>query len=178
VDEGASLIIERSYGVSIRSERSDDLSRASGLTGVWIDLESRALSQGRKVILVVDDEVSKYEDVFYPLMDKYHVLKAPNPKSALIQLRAMTVAAVVVDLQMGSGNLWTEGETCDFKLTGIKMVETINKDYPSIKVGILTGTRHPLPDFDGLKLAFFARKPIMPEELCEMIAGAIDGDDK
>lgn len=175
IDEGAERIIHAHYGVLITAQRSDDLSRASGLKGMWIDLEHRALSHDRKVILIVDDEVAKYDDSFYPLMENFHVVRAPNPKAAIAALEAMPVALAVVDLQMGAGGLWSEIETADFKLTGIQLARTINERFPSVQVGILTGTRHKIPALDDLKLAFFLKKPIMPDELCKRVTEDIEG---
>jgi ActR/RegA family two-component response regulator len=126
-------------------------------------LEQRALSQGRKVVLIVDDEVTKYDDVFYPLMEKFHVVKAPNPRAAITCLDAMPITVAVLDLQMGSGGLWTASETADYKLTGLTLARTINERFPAVKVGILTGTRHPIPDLKDLNIAFFHKK-----RLCRM----------
>jgi hypothetical protein len=169
VDEAAAKIIADHYKVHIDVRRSPDLSRESGLKGWWADLEQQTLSQGRKVILIVDDEVSKYDDVFYPLMERYRVVKAPDARAALTYLTAMHISVAVLDLQMGSQGLWNEGETSDFKLTGLNLAREIREKFPEVRVGILTGTRHRIPELEDLKLDFFLRKPIMPLELCETI---------
>lgn len=174
VDEGASLIIERSFGVLLKVHRDSDQSRSSALGERWERLERRALSHGRNVVLVVDDEVNKYDDLFYPVMEKYHVVRAPNAKAAIAALEATNISLAILDLQMGSGGIWTESETKDFKLTGLELAKVINERFPSVKVGILTGTRHPLPDISHLKLSFFLKKPIMAEELMSNLTAQME----
>lgn len=172
-DDGAQQIIRDKFGVSIEIAISTARSRVNKLGTIWENLEERSLSSNRKVLLVVDDEKRKLEDLFLPLMDDYHVIFAFDAKDAFSKLQAGTVDLAVVDMQVGSGGLWSEAETQEFKLTGLKLCREIQTAHPQTRVGILTGTRYPVPNMDQLNLAFFLRKPIDPGELTNTIQNAL-----
>lgn len=172
-DDGAQQIIQDQFGVTIEIFTSAARSQVNKLGPVWEKLEERALSSNRKVILVIDDEKRKLEDLFLPLMDDYHVIFASDAKDAFTKLQAGVVHLAIIDMQVGSGGLWDDEETKDFKLTGLKLYCEIQNRYSQTRVGFLTGTCHPLPDFDRSKLAFFLRKPIDPSELTKEIQNAI-----
>ncbi|MFO1461380.1 MAG: hypothetical protein U1G08_18505 [Verrucomicrobiota bacterium] len=166
-DDGAGQIILERSGVQIELILSRDLCKANNLGPTWAAIEEKALSAGRKVILVIDDEFRKLEDLFYPLMDAYHVIAAHNAKDALSKLEATNVDLAIVDMQIGAGGLWKEHETQDFKATGLNICETLRKQFPGLKIGVLTGTKHPLPPIETLKVSFFLRKPVDPNTLLE-----------
>jgi ActR/RegA family two-component response regulator len=169
LDDGAQKIIEDRFSVSIEIATSKERSSVNSLGNVWQQLEEKALSANRKVVLVIDDEVRKLEDLFLPLMDDYHVIYAYDARDALSKLRAGAVHLAIVDMQIGSGGIWTAGETNDFKSTGVKLCSAISAKYPSTQVGILTGTRHPISALADLRLAFFLRKPVDPSELAAQV---------
>jgi len=149
------------------------MSKANNLGRVWSSIEDKALSAGRKVILVIDDEFRKLEDSFYPLMDSYHVVSSFNARDALSKLEATPVDLVIVDLQIGAGGLWKDHETQDFKSTGINICKKIRASFPSAKVGVLTGTHHALPDIASLRLDFFLRKPVDPDTLLSTVKNVL-----
>jgi ActR/RegA family two-component response regulator len=165
-DEGASRIIQESWLVNVTLESAPDLSTPIAFGEPWHAIENKALSAGRKVVMVIDDESRKMEDLLLPLMQKFHVVFASNAKDAIDKLGAQAVDLAIVDLQIGSGYMWTPAETMDFKMTGLKLVEEITKNYPGMKVGILTGSRHDLSQVaDNADLEFLLRKPISAELL-------------
>lgn len=168
-DNGAGEIIKDHFGVSIKLTTGFEMSGANNLGEWWGNIEDRALSAGRKVILVIDDEFRKLEDLFVPLQDDYHVLQARNAKEALVTLKAKEVDLAIVDMQIGSGGLWSEDETDEFKRTGIKLCREIRALHPATIVGILTGTKHSLPALEELDVSFFWRKPIDPNYLKEQV---------
>jgi len=162
-DEGVSREIARQWNVSIEIESSQDMSSCVGQE--LIPIEQKALSANRKLILVIDDESRKMEDLFLVLMGKYHIIYSSNAKDALEKLAAAPVDLAIVDLQIGSGFIWSASETHDFKLTGAVLCKTILEKYPKTKIGILTGSRHDLAEAESLDgLAFLLRKPINPED--------------
>jgi ActR/RegA family two-component response regulator len=168
-DDGAAQIVADHFQVQIELLIDHELSKANNLGPAWSAIEEKALSAGRKVILVIDDEFRKLEDLFYPLMDSYHVVSSPNAKDALSKLEATPVHLAIVDIQIGAGGLWKDHETQDFKGTGLNICAEIRKRFPDVKIGILTGTRHPLPPVDSLKVNFFLRKPIDPDRLLDAV---------
>lgn len=172
-DDRAEGIIQDKFQVQIELETDRGLSRINKLGQLWEQIEERALSAGRKVVLVIDDEFRKMEDLFYPVMDYYHVVPSPNAKDAFTKLAAMHVDLAIVDIQIGSGFIWKEQETQEFKLTGVKICEEIRAKYPATKVGVLTGTRHAMPDLTHLALDFEARKPIDPAELLKVVQNVL-----
>jgi len=94
----------------------------------------------------------------------FHIIFSPNAKDAINKLKAGNINLAIVDLQIGSGNLWTREETEDFKATGKKLCEEILNFSPETKIGILTGTRYDTESCRKLPLAFFMKKPVDPEE--------------
>ena len=168
-DDGAGRIIFDKFGVQIECLPSRERSKVSSLGGRWETIEDTALYSGRKVVLVVDDEFRKLDDLFLPVMDHYYVQAVYNAKDAFIRLQATRVDLVIVDLQIGSGGIWNEKQTNDFKTTGINICETIRKKFPNVKVGILTGTRHPVPPAQVANADFFLRKPVDPDKLLQEI---------
>lgn len=173
VDDGAAAIVLERYGVEIDVVPLRSQSKPQRLTAQWAEIESKALSAGRKVILVIDDEFRKLEDLFYPLMDHFHVMASPNAKDALEKLAATNTALAIVDMQIGSGGLWKDHETQSFKATGLRICQEIQDRYPSTKIGVLTGTKHPLNPSDIEGISFFARKPIDPDKLLETVRNVL-----
>lgn len=164
-DEGTSHVITRNWGLQISLNTSQDLSSSIALGAPWGEIEQKALSAGRKLILVIDDEVRKMEDLFLPLMDTYHVIFSPNAKDALEKLAAAKVDLAIVDLQIGSGFQWSAEETQDFKLTGVRLCKEIHDKFADTKVGILTGSRHDLTIAKQVEgLLFLHKKPIDPDQ--------------
>ena len=163
-DEGSARVIFEIWKLQIIVQTSSDLSSDIKLGEVWLRIHDKALSAGRKVILVIDDEVRKLEDLFLPLMQNYHVLFAPNARDALDKLSATKIDLAIIDLQIGSGFQWTPEETQDFKMTGIKLCDEILKNFPETKIGILTGSRYDISATERIeKLQFLLRKPVDPE---------------
>jgi ActR/RegA family two-component response regulator len=172
-DDDASKIIFDQYNVAIEVETDRQLSKAHNPGRIWEEIENKALSAGRKVILVIDDEFRKLEDLFYPLMDDFHVISASNAKDAFSKMQATEVELAIVDMQIGSGGLWKDTETQDFKATGISICERIKTDFPKTKVGILTGTKHVIEPNVIPTTCFFLRKPIDPDKLLEVIKNVL-----
>ena len=106
-------------------------------------------------------------------MDAYHVITAPNAKDALTKLNATNVDLAIVDMQIGAGGIWKEHETQDFKATGLNICELLRERFPSLKIGVLTGTKHQLPPVETLKVDFFLRKPIDPDKLLEVVTNVL-----
>jgi CheY-like chemotaxis protein len=161
LDEEVARIISENWAIKLRIVPSS-ASSPNDLGEEWEEIEKKAISQGMKVILVIDDEVRKMEDLFVPLMKDFRVIFANNAKDAFDKISATKIDLAIVDMQIGSGNLWTPEETDNYKATGKKMCEEILKLYPDTKVGILTGTRYELKGLDHLHLSFVIRKPIEP----------------
>jgi hypothetical protein len=162
-DEGAARAISDSWGLQVYVKPSYELSSSLKLGKEWNDIQEIALSAGRKVILVIDDEVRKLEDLFLPLMTNYHIIFAQNAKDALEKLAAARIDIAIVDLQIGSGFKWSAEETKDFKMTGLKLCKEIIEKFPTVKIGILTGSRHDLNEVADLKrLEFVIKKPVDP----------------
>jgi len=165
-DEAAARIVSETWGIQLEATRSQELSSAVPLGTEWGDLENKALSAGRKVILVVDDEVRKLVDLFLPIMMDYHVMFAPNTKDGLDKLAAAEIDLAIIDLQIGSGLQWSADDTSDFKMTGVKLCQEIHAKYPKTKFGILTGSRYNTNEAKGLPgLQFLLKKPVDPDEL-------------
>jgi CheY-like chemotaxis protein len=163
-DEGAARVVSECLGLQILLKTSQELSSPVKLGLKWNKIQEKALSAGRKVILVIDDEVRKLEDLFLPLMQTYHVIFSPNAKDALDKLAAIPVNFVVVDLQVGTGFQWSAEETDDFKMTGVRLCQEIKQNYPMTKIGILTGSRHDLSEVQHLDfIEFLLRKPVDPD---------------
>lgn len=168
-DDGAGDIIKTRFGVEINIRTVPKMCSKNSIGNWFSEIETRALSSGRRVVLVADDEFRKLEDLFLPLQDHFHIEQAHNAKDALIKLQARPIDLAIVDLQISSGNLWTAQETEDFKFTGIRLCREINTQYPNTKVGILTGSKHPLPNDLGLHLQFLLRKPVDPDLLYKKV---------
>ena len=141
----------------------NELSKANPLGSEWEKIEKKALSHGRKVILLIDDEVRKMKDLLVPLMNDFHIIFAPHARDALTKVAATKIDLAIVDMQIGSGGLWNAEETENFKATGKKLCEEIRKISPETKVGILTGTRYNLDSCENLPLKFLIRKPVDPK---------------
>ena len=171
-DDGAYQIISDKFGVEIEINISTEDSSVNNLSSLAC-IEEKALSANQKVILLIDDESRKLEDLFLPLMEDFHVIFSGNAKDALSKLDAGSVDLAIVDMQIGSGFLWTDKETQDFKFTGIKICRVIMEKYPKTKLAILTGTRHRTPDLTGIPLEFFLRKPVDPTELNSRIRNVL-----
>jgi len=164
-DENCARIINEVWRYDITVVPSQDLSSAGPLDIIWKNIENKAMSAGRKVIMVADDEVRKMEDLFIPLMDKYHIIFAPNAKDALDKLAASKIDLAIIDLQMGSGHMWNAIDTGDFKRTGWILCKTIKEKYPETRIGILSGSRHAIEDQAArVETSFNLKKPVDPEE--------------
>lgn len=164
-DDDAQSIILESYGVKISVIRSSGLSRVNSLGGFWARLEDDALTQGRKVILVVDDEVKKIEDSFFPLMDEFHVKCIPYPRAAIDLMKSVSVNIIVIDLQMNAQDFWSELETDNSRMTGFCLAAYVSENFSKTKICILSGTKHQISNEDKAKVDLFLRKPIDPFEL-------------
>lgn len=163
-DEGSSRAIIETWGLHISIKASQELSTNIQLGEVWQKIHDKALSSGRKVILVIDDEVRKLEDLFLPLMQNYHVIFSQNARDALDKLAATKIDFAIVDLQIGSGFLWSSEETEDFKMTGVKLCEEILEKFSETKIGVLTGSRHDIARAQNINgLQFLLRKPVDPD---------------
>ena len=163
-DEGSARSIYETWNLQVSIQTSQDLSSQLNLGDIWHKIHEKALSAGRKVILVIDDEVRKLEDLFLPLMQNYHVIFAQNAKDGLDKLAATKIDLAIVDLQIGSGFQWSAEETQNFKMTGVKLCGEINEKFTETKVGILTGSRHDIAIAENLdSLSFLLRKPIDPD---------------
>jgi hypothetical protein len=167
--EGARKIILERFSVEITAEIRDELCKVNKLDQTWQQIEKRALSSSHPVILVVDDEFRKYQDLFLPLIGKYHIMSATNANDALIKIQAARPRLVIVDMQVSSGGIWTDSETKDFKFTGYKLCQEIRTRFPDMLLGTFTGTRYPVPDMTDLKLSFDLRKPVDPDYFVDKI---------
>jgi hypothetical protein len=174
-DEGAARAISDFWGMRISVDPSLQLSSAMGQNDKWIEIEQKALSAGRKVILVVDDEVRKMEDLFLPLMQHFHVIFSSNTRDALDKLDAASIDLAILDLQVSSGFSWSPEETEDFKMTGLRLCNEIFARFPLVKVGILTGSRHELSKVQAIKeLVFLIKKPVDPDEFEREVCRVLD----
>jgi len=162
--ENVAQIILEHWKIKIKIEEMSDLSKPNYLGSEWEKIEQKALSHSRGVILLIDDEVRKMEDLFTNLMKDFHIIYSPNAKDALEKINEINVDLAIVDMQIGSGKLWTSQETGDYKLTGKKLCEEIITKSPKTKIGILTGTRYDLDPCRDLPLIFLLKKPIDPED--------------
>lgn len=167
-DESSQRIIESRWNVVI--DVMPDYSRSKPITlGKWEDIESLALSSGKKTVLLIDDEYRKMQDMFLGLMDDYHIVYSHDAKHAMTRLKAGSVDLAIVDMQVGTGGMWSAEETNYGKATGIKICEEISKGYPETKIGVLTGTRYSIEELDKTNLAFFMKKPIDQDEFEERV---------
>lgn len=161
-DDGAASIIKDKWGVNIEVITDEDGSYTNDFGIHWRAIEERALSSGRKVIMVIDDEYRKIEDLFLPLMDDFHVVVAADANDAFKKLSARSADLVLVDMQIPSGGRYSAAETEDFKSTGSLICRDINSLHPTTKVVVLTATKHPLPSGDLFKPNDILTKPIDP----------------
>jgi ActR/RegA family two-component response regulator len=165
MDDGVKAILRQEFGINVSIQTNPSESRVNNLGDSWSRLEEKALAENSKIVLIVDDEFRKIEDTFIPLMDEYTVSSAPNAKAALEQINARKVDFVIVDMQIGSGGLWTEEETNDFKFTGLRLIDEIRSIKPDIGIGVLTGSKYKLEEVKDLNPHFFLRKPADPDDL-------------
>ena len=172
-EDGCGRILSDKFGIEIEFTWAEDRSSVFSFDQSWSQLEDLALSAGRKTVLVIDDEYRKLEDLFIPLMDNFHIMFASNAKDGLEKMAAQRPDLAIVDMQVGSGFIWSEEETSQFKQTGVRIVEEINKLYPQTKIGVLTGTKHSMDGLDKSKLSFFLRKPIDPDVLSRKVANVL-----
>jgi len=174
IDEGAAGIITENYGLKVVVEKSQDLSAAFEGAEQNHEIEQKALSAGKKVILFVDDEVRKMQDLFIDLMESYHIMFSPNAKDALQKIEVTNIDLAIIDLQIGSGFEWTSNETEDYKMTGLKLVKEIQKKYPDTKAGVLTGSKYDLSEVKKNEgLVFILRKPIDPDKFTEEVSNVL-----
>ena len=161
-DECVGKIIYEYFKVKIKANRSPQKSMENSLGDLWERIENKAMSGGRKTILLIDDEVRKMEDLMYPLMMDYQVLFAPNAKDAMDILGATKIDLAIVDIQIGSGGMWEAKKTADFKNTGVLLCSEILKKYKNTKVGVLTGTQYNIDQLKEMNLEFIINKPVLP----------------
>jgi CheY-like chemotaxis protein len=173
-DDDAQSILFEHWGIKVQIERDASRSRSSRLGDMWSSIEENVLTQGRKVILVVDDEIKKIEDTFFLLMEEYHVKCVPYPKAALQYCETTPIAVAIIDLQMDGQDLWSESDTQSYTMTGFKLAGDIRKLYPKTKICILTGTRHEVSDEQRNSVDLFIKKPIFPVDLQREIKELID----
>jgi hypothetical protein len=163
-DEGSARSIIETWNVNISIQHSQELSSPIQLGEAWNRVHDKALSSGQKIIIVIDDEVRKLEDLFLPLMLNYYVIFAQNAKDGLDKLAATKIDLAIVDLQIGSGFQWSAEETQDYKMTGVKLCKEIAEKFPKTKLGILTGSRHDISIAKELNnLEFLLKKPVDPD---------------
>lgn len=168
-DEKCGSIINYFWGINIYIDFYPELSTPNYLNHEWEEIEIKALSNNRKTILLIDDEVRKMEDLLYPLMSDFHIDFASNAKDALIKIEALKFDLAIVDLQIGSGDIWDSTITEDYKITGKIICEKIKEISPQTKIGILTGTRHDSDFCKNLDIVFYLQKPVDPEFFEEKI---------
>lgn len=160
IDEKSASIIFQYWKMNIKVNLYEKLSTPNYIDKKWEKIEEIALSSNRKTILLIDDEVRKMEDLLFPLMEDYHVIFAPDAKDALSKIEAINIDLAIVDLQIGSGNLWKPEETDDYKKTGKKICEEIKRISPKTKILILTGTRYNIDYCENLDIEFLFTKPV------------------
>ncbi|MBI9112387.1 hypothetical protein [Maridesulfovibrio ferrireducens] len=161
-DEKVSSIIDERWNTKITIRYGSRMSKKNYLGDDWNEIEQIALSSGKKTILLIDDESRKMEDLFLPLMENYHIMYSVNAKDAFTKLAATQIDLAIVDMQIGSGDLWSAQETQNCKTTGVNICNKILTDHPTTQIGVLTGTRHEVEGLSFDKLAFFCKKPIQP----------------
>lgn len=164
-DDGVSSILRSEFSIAVAIRNDVDASSPNDLGVEWAEMEEKALSESRNVILIADDEYRKIEASFVPLMDDYAVVSAPNAKAALERVQARKVDFVIADLQIGSGGIWSEEETRGFKFTGIRLIQELRCINPELGIGILSGSKYNLSEIDDLDVEFFLRKPSDPDDL-------------
>jgi hypothetical protein len=163
-DEGSARAMVETWSFNVGVQSTPELSSSIELGAIWEKIHEKAFSSGEKVIIVIDDEVRKLEDLLLPLMMKYHVIFAQNAKDGLDKLAATKIDLAIIDLQIGSGFQWSAEETKDYKATGIRLCEEIGQKFPKTKVAILTGSRHDIASaYEMDSLSFILRKPVDPE---------------
>jgi hypothetical protein len=168
-DEECREILRHEYGITVNIRRNTSGSRISPLGPKRIAIEDAVLTGMLPVVLIIDDESKKIEDLFYFAQNDFHIHRVPRVKSGLQYLEATKVAIAVIDMQMPDDGLWGGDETAQYRLTGTKVVEEIKKRWPNTKVCILSGTRYPIPT-ETLNLAdIVIRKPVDPIYLHEQL---------
>jgi Response regulator containing CheY-like receiver, AAA-type ATPase, and DNA-binding domains len=172
-DEAQSIILEQ-FGIKIEIERGDIKSAASSIGGVWADLEEEVLTQGRKVIMVVDDDAERIEDAFFALMDDYHLKFLPSITAAFQFLDSAKVTAVVVDLQMPTEGKWSKEDSEESRMTGFRFLDDVRSNYKEVKTCVLTGSRHPVSKEAQKSVDLFLRKPIDPRRLRDEIVALVE----
>lgn len=164
IDEKCGKIIREQWGIDVTIQQSIEGSSQGIHNAKWLSIENKALSNKRKSIIVIDDEVRKMEDLFLPLMRDYHITFSSNLKDAFQKLEAISFDLAIIDLQMGASSIFTTEETENYKMTGLKISETILSKYPKTKIGILTGSRYDLTDVKNFsEKEFLLKKPVDPE---------------
>lgn len=164
--ENCAHIITERWGIKFYLEDSLDYSNPGTTNTLWQEIAERAFTAGRKVILVVDDEMRKLEDLFIPLTHNYQVVYSPNARDAIDKLNTGKIDLAIIDLQVGTNGLWLASETDDFKMTGFVLADYIHAHFPNVKIGILTGSRYDLGDKKfASHISFFHRKPISTDKL-------------
>jgi len=163
-DENCHRIIQDQWGIDIAFEASKQLSDIGQSDECWRRIEEKALAGQRQTILLIDDEVRKMEDLMLPLQRDYHIIFAPTLHDAVLKLQATSIDLAIIDMQMGSSGIFTPEQTDNYKKTGAAIANMIRNKWPNTNIGILTGSKHPLPDIESRNdLSFFMKKPVNPE---------------
>lgn len=169
-DEQCKDIIRRKYNIEIECKRDLSLSSVNPFFLRYLEIESDVLSGGGKpIILSVDDEVEKLRDTFYFCQDKYYVHIVPHPNSALKYLRAAPVKLLIVDIQISWDAAWADEPELDEHQGGIFFIKKVREEFPDLKICVLTGTRHKLPETLSGKVDGIIRKPVDPLDLLDNI---------
>ena len=174
-DEQCREIIRRKYNVEIECKRDPNLSSVNPFYLNYLKIENDILSRGSKpIILSVDDEVDKLRDTFYFFQDRYYVHIVPHPSSALKYLRAAPVTLLIVDIQISWDATWGDDPDLDEHQAGVFFIKKVKEEFPDLKICVLTGTRHPLPQILHGLVDEIIRKPIDPIELLQTINAIIE----
>ena len=159
-DEECGAIIYGEYGVTISVRRDGASSRMSPLGKQRQAVEDQVLTGRRPVVLIIDDESKKIDDLFHFVQEDFHIHRVPRVTSGIQYMEAADVAIAVVDMQMPDDGLWGSEETENYRMTGAKVVELIRERWPKTKLCILSGTRHKIADEVLQLVDLVLRKPI------------------
>lgn len=161
-DQGCSQMVKDLCGITIDLKQDHVGSVPSPAGQVFADIEAKALSGGRQVIMLIDDEVRIMEDLMLKLSLTHQVIYASSAKDAFDKMAATKVDLAIVDMQIGGTGVWSPSETNDYKSTGVNILKKIREEYPQTKLAILSGTKHDIPLEAAQMADLFMRKPILP----------------
>ncbi|MDY6912489.1 MAG: response regulator [Chloroflexota bacterium] len=127
-------------------------------------METSIIEFGRKAILVVDDEDHIRNVVARVLKDEgYDVVDAANGNEALFQISQIRIDAVILDIRMPG-------------MSGLEVLHKISRDYPDIKVIMLTGNadREAVSTAKAAGVTDFLAKPVKLDRLIETVRKAVE----